>query len=76
VSLESEVHQSSTLKTIFIRYLGIKRRRHDDIRLLPSISERKVCRIFIKFGIEVLCKTSRKHEFHENKLSYNATATG
>lgn len=36
---------------------------YEDIRLLPSISERNVCRIFIKFGIEGLCKTSGKLDF-------------
>jgi hypothetical protein len=72
LSLESEVYQSITLKTIFRRSLRIKKRRHGDISLLPSISEGNVCRIFIKFGIEVFCKTSHKHDFHENRLSYNS----
>jgi hypothetical protein len=71
VSLESEVYQSITLKAIFRRSLRSKKRRHDDIRLLPSIRERNVCRIFIKFGIGVLCKTSGKHDFNENRLSDN-----
>ena len=39
------------------------------VSLLPVISDHTVCRIFMKFFIDILCRNlSSKCDFHENRL--------